>query len=46
MEKSVKNIFTMNPAITENTECLIAKVYASFIDLKVECHLIMVYHYT
>ena len=31
----MKRIFTINPAITENTECSIVKVCASFINLKV-----------
>ena len=31
----MKSIPTINPAITENTECLIVKVCALFIDLKV-----------
>jgi len=31
----MKSISTINPAITENMECSIIKVYASFIDLKV-----------
>ena len=35
MENSLKSIFTINPAITENTECLIVKGHTSFIDKKV-----------
>ena len=31
----MKSISTINPAITENTECLIVKAGTSFIDLKV-----------
>ena len=31
----MKSISTINPAITENTECSIIKVCTSFIDLKV-----------
>ena len=31
----MKSISTINPAIMENTECLIVKVHAPFIDLKV-----------
>jgi len=31
----MKNISTINPAITENKECSIIKACASFIDLKV-----------
>ena len=34
-ENGMKNIFTINLAITENTECLIVKVRASAIDIKV-----------
>ena len=34
MENSTKSIYTINPAITENTECLIVKACASFINLK------------
>ena len=34
MENSLKSISTINPAITENTECSIVKC-ASFINLKV-----------
>ena len=30
----MKSISTINPAITENTECLIVKVCTSFINLK------------
>ena len=35
MENGTKSISTINPAITENTGCLIVKVHTSFIDLKV-----------
>ena len=35
MENSLKSISTINPAITENTECSITKVRASSINLKV-----------
>ena len=45
MENSIKSISTINPAITENTERSIAKVHASFIDLKVDVSLCL-YHYT
>jgi len=31
----MKSISTINPTITENTECLIGNARASFIDLKV-----------
>ena len=31
----MKSISTINPVIAENTECLIIKMCASFIDLKV-----------
>ena len=31
----MKSICTINPAIMENTECLIVKAHASFINLKV-----------
>ena len=31
----MKGISTINPAITENMECLIINVHASFINLKV-----------
>ena len=31
----MKSISTINPAITENTECLIIKACASFVNLKV-----------
>jgi len=35
----MKSISIINPAITENTECLIVKAHASFIDLKVDVSL-------
>ena len=35
MENSTKSISTINPAITENKECSIVNVRASFISLKV-----------
>jgi len=41
----MKNISKINTAIEENMECLIVKVYASFIDLKVGV-LLDLYHYT
>ena len=41
----MENISTINPAITENTECLIVEVRTSFIDLKVGVSLDL-YHYT
>ena len=31
----MKSISVINPAIMENTKCLIVEVHASFIDLKV-----------
>ena len=34
MENSVKSISTINPAIMENTDCLIVKTCISFINLK------------
>ena len=37
-ENSLKSISTINPAITENMECSIVKVHASFINLKVGNH--------
>ena len=37
MEKSTKSISTVNPTITENTECLIVKACIPDIDLKVVC---------
>jgi len=40
----MKSISTINPAITENAECSIAKVLASFINLKVGVSLDL-YHY-
>ena len=30
----MKSIYTTNPAITENTECMIVKVRAPVIDIK------------
>ena len=36
----MKSICTINPAITENTECMIVKVHVSFIDLKVSVLLV------
>jgi len=36
MENSTKSIPAINPANTENTECSIVEVRASFIDLKVD----------
>jgi len=35
MENNTKSIYTINPAITENTECPIIKVQAPVINLKV-----------
>jgi len=35
MENSIKSISTINPVITENTECLIVEPCAPVIDLKV-----------
>jgi len=34
-QNNVKSISKINPAIMENTECLIIKAHASFIDFKV-----------
>jgi len=46
-EDNMKSISTTNPAITENTECMIVKARASVIDIKngYVCCLNMVYHY-
>ena len=40
----MKNILTINPAIAENTECLIVKACAPIIDLKWVCRFNKVYH--
>ena len=41
----MKSISTTNPAITENTECMIVKTHTPVIDLKWVCSLNTVYHY-
>ena len=42
----MKNMLTINPVITENTECLSVKVRSQLSIEKWVCCFIMVYHYT